>query len=64
MKAPAGSYRIWGGDRHWEVRELEGGKTVWRGKTFVGARNAHYRLSVAKITGRPVSAQQARRATN
>jgi hypothetical protein len=29
-----------------------------------GARNAHYRLAVAKITGKPVSAAQARKAGN
>lgn len=40
------------------------GRIVWRGKTFKGARNAHYRLSVAKLTGKPVSAAQARRAGN
>lgn len=45
MKAQSVKYRIWGGNgarnAHWEVREIATGKTVWRGKTFRGARTAH-----------------------
>lgn len=66
MKAPSAGYRIWGGAGFgWAVRDMQdGGRIVWKGKTFRGARNAHYRLSVARITGKPVSAAQARRAGN
>lgn len=66
MKAPSAGYRIFGGQGFgWTVRDVrDGDRVVWRGKTFHGARNAHYRLSVARITGKPVSAQQARRAGN
>ncbi len=66
MKAPSAGYRIrcvsvaMGGP--WQV--LDGDKVVWEGKTFKGARNAHYRLAIARITGKPVSYAQARRAGN
>lgn len=66
MKAPSAGYRI--------VRRPEGGwivvddvtlgAIVWSGQTFRGARTAHYRLSVARITGKPVPYAQARRAGN
>lgn len=67
MKAPSAGFRIT--DQRipgqWVVADdRNGGAIVWRGKTFRGARNAHYRLSVARITGKPVSAAQARRAGN
>jgi hypothetical protein len=39
-------------------------RPVWTGKTFKGARTAHYRLAVARLTGKPVSYEQARRAGN
>ena len=77
MKAPSSGYRIVhrnsapfdaqrpSVDRPWEVRDDRAdGRVVWSGKTFTAARNAHYRLAVARITGRPVSAAQARRAGN
>ena len=51
--------------RPWVVLDdQDGGKTVWNGKTAMGARTAHYRLAVARLTGRPVSYAQARRAGN
>jgi hypothetical protein len=40
------------------------GRIVWRGKTVHGARNAHYRLSLERITGKKPSIAQARRAGN
>ena len=62
MKAPSAGFTIKRTERGWEVRD--GDRVAWSGKTFRGARNAHYRLAVAKITGKPVSAEQARRAGN
>lgn len=71
MKAPSGRYKIIRvTDRRWEIRVVdmrtraETGKVAWRGRTFIGARNAHYRMSVADSTGKPVSYAQARRAGN
>lgn len=66
MKAPSNGYRIvrtTGGG--WVIYdERRSGPPVWTGKTFIGARTAHYRLSVARATGKPVSYKQARRAGN
>lgn len=75
MKAPSAGYRILMAPRAervgiaakltWKiVDELDGHRTVWRGQTYRGARTAHYRLSIARITGKPVSYAQARRAGN
>lgn len=76
MKAPSSGYRILNRDGGADAlaygltkaRPLAvldpTGRIVCRGKTVRGARNAHYRLSVAAITGKPVSAAQARRAGN
>jgi len=44
--------------------DQDGGRVVWSGKTAKGARTAHYRLAVERLTGKPVSYQQARRAGN
>lgn len=68
VKAPSAGYRIrnvsvaMGGP--WQVLDDQTGRVAWEGKTFRGARNAHYRLAVARVTGKPVSAAQARRAGN
>lgn len=71
MKAPSAFFRI---ERiacnDWIIvddlprQRGEESKVVWSGKTFKGARTAHYRLAVARITGKPVSYAQARRAGN
>lgn len=73
MKAPTNGYRITPsaantGKRRtggWIVTDdRQGGRVVWQGATYTGARTAHYRLSVARSTGKPVSYLQARRAGN
>jgi hypothetical protein len=69
MKAPAAGYRIVRSLRpakgQWEIQDRQNGdKVVWQGKTFRNARSAHYRLAVARLTGKPVSWEQARRAGN
>lgn len=67
MKAPSAGFRIQYDPTEvpqWKVIDDVTGRAVWSGKTFRGARNAHYRLAVAKLSGKPVSAAQARRAGN
>ena len=65
MKAPSAGYRITATPVGWcVVDDQAGGRVVWVGRTVKGARNAHYRLAIARITGKPVSAAQARRAGN
>ena len=40
-------------DTPWAVVERATGRVVWKGKTFLGARTAHYRFAIAKITASP-----------
>lgn len=68
MKAPSNGYRIIRTpSNEWVVVDQIdpfAGKIVWSGKTHRGARTAHFRLSVERATGKPVSYRVARRAGN
>ena len=80
MKAPTAGYRILHRNgmrslydaadygltisRPIAILDTTTGRVVWRGKTVHGARNAHYRLSLERITGVKPSIAQARRAGN